>query len=243
MYKLLLCLRYLRTRWIALASIVSVTLGVATMIVVNSVMAGFTCEMQERIKGILSDISFESKSLSGFRDPADHMRRIEAVAGDYIDSMSASVNVFAMLSFEVNGESINRAVQLIGGDPKTMGKVGSFNGYLQHPEHRRGNFDFQLREAGYDTRDHQGGDEAALRRGMELAGWELRRRKARWLKAMQADQADRPGQRRDAAWHSARRIGQGRADRRPQSPASDEVPAPVSTRRRARQSRPRWERR
>ncbi len=188
MYKLLLCLRYLRTRWIALASIVSVTLGVATMIVVNSVMAGFTREMQDRIKGILSDISFESKSLNGFRDPAEHMRRIEAVAGEYIDSMSASVNVFAMLSFEVNGESINRAVQLIGGDPKTMGKVGSFNGYLQHPEHRRGGFDFQLREAGYDTRDHQGGDEAALRRGMELAGWGMRRQKARWMRAMHPPQ-------------------------------------------------------
>ena len=44
MYKLLLCWRYLRTRWIALASVVSVTLGVATMIVVNSVMEGFRNE-------------------------------------------------------------------------------------------------------------------------------------------------------------------------------------------------------
>ena len=35
MYKLLLCLRYLRTRYIALICIVSVTLGVATMIVVS----------------------------------------------------------------------------------------------------------------------------------------------------------------------------------------------------------------
>ena len=35
MYKLVLCLRYLRTRYIALASIISVMLGVATMIVVN----------------------------------------------------------------------------------------------------------------------------------------------------------------------------------------------------------------
>src|SRR5262249_6970977 len=49
MYKLMLCWRYLRTRFIALASIVSVTLGVATMIVVNSVMEGFTHEMQNRI--------------------------------------------------------------------------------------------------------------------------------------------------------------------------------------------------
>ncbi|HEV3136736.1 MAG TPA: ABC transporter permease, partial [Pirellulales bacterium] len=60
MYKLLLCWRYLRTRYIALASIISVTLGVATMIVVNSVMAGFTHEMQSRIHGILSDVVFES---------------------------------------------------------------------------------------------------------------------------------------------------------------------------------------
>ena len=38
MYKLLLSWRYLRTRWIAVASIISVTLGVATMIIVNAVM-------------------------------------------------------------------------------------------------------------------------------------------------------------------------------------------------------------
>ena len=56
MYKLLLCWRYLRTRYIALASIVSVTLGVATMIVVNAVMEGFTHEMRDRIHGILSDL-------------------------------------------------------------------------------------------------------------------------------------------------------------------------------------------
>ena len=73
MYKLLLCWRYLRTRWIALASVISVTLGVATMIVVNAVMAGFSHEMQTRIHGILSDIVFESHSLSGFQDPQWHM--------------------------------------------------------------------------------------------------------------------------------------------------------------------------
>ncbi len=47
MYKLLLSWRYLRTRYIALASIVSVTLGVATLIIVNAVMAGFTAGSQQ----------------------------------------------------------------------------------------------------------------------------------------------------------------------------------------------------
>ena len=60
MYKLLLCWRYLRTRYIALVCIVSVTLGVATMIVVNSVMAGFTHEMQHRLNGMLGDLVVQS---------------------------------------------------------------------------------------------------------------------------------------------------------------------------------------
>ena len=49
MYKYLLCWRYLRTRYIALASVVSVMLGVATLIVVNSVMAGFADSNENRI--------------------------------------------------------------------------------------------------------------------------------------------------------------------------------------------------
>ena len=49
MYKWLLSWRYLKSRYIALASIISVMLGVATLIVVNSVMAGFSAEMHDRL--------------------------------------------------------------------------------------------------------------------------------------------------------------------------------------------------
>ena len=82
MYKFLLCWRYLRTRYIALASIISVMLGVATMIVVNSVMSGFTTEMQNRLHGILSDLVFEVRSLDGVPDAEAHMEQIRRVAGD-----------------------------------------------------------------------------------------------------------------------------------------------------------------
>jgi len=78
MYKYLLCWRYLRTRYIALASIVSVMLGVATMIVVNAVMAGFADKMRDRIHGALSDVVVESVSFDGFGQPAEVMARIEA---------------------------------------------------------------------------------------------------------------------------------------------------------------------
>ena len=59
-YKYLLCWRYLRTRYIALASVISVMLGVATMIVVNSVMAGFSEKMRDRLHGVLADVVVES---------------------------------------------------------------------------------------------------------------------------------------------------------------------------------------
>ena len=78
MYKLSLCWRYLSTRYIAFASIISVTLGVATMIIVNSVMAGFSSEMQGRIRGIICDVVFESRSLEGMRDPDWLMEQMRA---------------------------------------------------------------------------------------------------------------------------------------------------------------------
>jgi len=178
MYKLLLCWRYLRTRYIALASIISVMLGVATMIVVNSVMAGFTTEMQQRIHGILSDLSFESRSFDGMRDAEWHMQQIARVAGDSIEGMTPTVVVPAMLSYRREGgdEYVTQQVQLIGIDEKTHSQVSDFGEYLQHPENRR-RMCFELREGGYDTRDHQTAD-APERKQMKDAGWRHRFRVA-----------------------------------------------------------------
>ena len=174
MYKLLLCWRYLRTRWIALASVISVTLGVATMIVVNAVMAGFSNEMQTRIHGILSDIVFESHSLSGFQDPQWHIDEIKRAAGDQIAGMTPTVAVPAMLSFQVRGQWVTRQVMFIGIDPKTHAQVSDFGRYLQHPANRE-QLSFDLRECGYDTIDIQNPTETPTRPALEHAGWPHRR--------------------------------------------------------------------
>ncbi len=192
MYKLLLSWRYLRTRYIALASIVSVTLGVATMIVVNSVMHGFTTEMRNRIHGILSDVVFESRTIDGFRDAQWHMDRISQIAGNQIAAMTPTVVVPAMLNFEVGDQWITKPVQLIGIDPETQGKVSDFGHYLQHPANRE-KLSFELRERGYDTYDHQAGPNSRPRKQMAFAGMGYRRRMAesrRFLAAMTAP----PGQ-------------------------------------------------
>jgi len=174
MYKFLLCWRYLRSRYIALASIVSVTLGVWTMIVVNSVMSGFAFEMKERIHGILSDVILESYNMNGFEDPEYHMEQINRVAGDYIEGMTPTVHVPAMLRFWHGNRSMTRQVTLIGIDPKTAGAASDLPQYLQHAENRR-QPSFDLREGGYDTRDRQSGVKTGDRDFMADAGWPYRR--------------------------------------------------------------------
>ncbi|MCX7403338.1 MAG: hypothetical protein NTY87_09590 [Planctomycetia bacterium] len=192
MYKLLLCWRYLRTRWIALASVVSVTLGVATMIVVNAVMAGFSHEMQTRIHGILSDIVFESHSLSGFQDPKWHMEEIKRAGGAAIAGMTPTVAVPAMLNFQVRGQWVTRQVMFIGIDESTHAHVSDFGGYLQHPDNRK-QLSFNLRDGGYDTVDSQADSPGPTRPALEGAGWPYRRmrveRERLWRQRLESQQA------------------------------------------------------
>ena len=209
MYKLLLCWRYLRTRWIALASIVSVTLGVATMIVVNAVMAGFSYEMQTRIHGILSDLVFESHSLSGFQDPQWHMDEIKRAAGDDIVGMTPTVAVPAMLNFQVRGQWITRQIMLIGIDAATHAHVSDFGRYLQHPANR-GQLSFGLRDGGYDTVDSQSDTAVPTRPALEGAGWPHRRmrveRERVWREKLDADR--RAGEGAEAAAEPSRSVDQ-----------------------------------
>ena len=182
MYKLLLCWRYLQTRYIALASVISVTLGVATMIVVNAVMAGFSHEMEQRMHGILSDVVLEGHGLENIENPQFVMDNIQVAAGKWIDGMTPTVHVPGIISFNANGQLHSLQIMFIGIDEATYASVSDFSKYLQHPENRK-QLSFELREDGYDVRDHQLGDKAALRIGMEQAGWKWRRIMAERQKA------------------------------------------------------------
>src|SRR3984885_9679141 len=102
MYKLLLCWRYLRTRYLAMVCIISVMLGVATLIVVNSVMNGFSFKLRDRLHGLLADVVIESRGLDGFPNANEHMKNIrKSPIGDRIEAMTATVEVFAMLQYRV----------------------------------------------------------------------------------------------------------------------------------------------
>ncbi len=130
MYKYLLCWRYLRHRYIALASVLSVMLGVATMIVVNSVMAGFADKMRERLKGVLSDVVVESYDLDGFWNSEEVMARIKQVAGDDVVAMARTMESFGLMKWTMNGHPITRQVQIIGIDPTERALTGDFSEFL-----------------------------------------------------------------------------------------------------------------
>lgn len=176
MYRWLLCLRYLRTRYIALASIISVTLGVATLIVVNSVMAGFSAEMHQRMHGLASDIIIESHAASGIMDPEAHLAEIKKIVGDDLAGASVSVHVPAMLGIRHNGQLITRHVQLVGIDAETYNNVSEFGKYLLHPENQK-RVEFKLRDSGY----------APDRQGFPDAGWGYRKDLAAYEKAVEAE--------------------------------------------------------
>lgn len=152
MYKLLLCQRYLRSRYIALASIISVTLGVATMIVVNAVMAGFSSEMRLRIQGILSDIIIETRSYDGEADAELHKKMIERLIGPYVAGVTSTVEVYGMLSFEYGGQYIHHPVTLIGIDPASKSEVGPLMDYLQSYHRQENGGDVSEAER---TKDHK----------------------------------------------------------------------------------------
>ncbi len=138
MYKLLLCWRYLRTRYLALVCIVSVMLGVATLIVVNSVMGGFSTKLKERLHGLLSDVVIEAADYQGFGDAAGklaHIRR-DPMLSEKIEAMTPTLEIFAMLQYRYNDVPMTRPVRLIGIDPVGRSQVGGFSEFLVHSENR-----------------------------------------------------------------------------------------------------------
>ena len=164
MYKLLLSWRYLRTRFIALASIISVTLGVATLIVVNSVMSGFVNEMKDRLHGILSDVEMAAPGLGEISWPDLHVREINQVAENEIEAVTQVVRVPALMNFEFRGRQWTQQVMLLGIDEASFGKVTDFLPYLMN-EHKRQKLSFELERSGYGDR-------------LGNAGWDYRRMKA-----------------------------------------------------------------
>jgi lipoprotein-releasing system permease protein len=151
MYKLVLCWRYLLTRYLALVCIVSVMLGVATLIVVNSVMAGFSTKLKDRLHGLLSDIDVDAYAFTGIPNIDEKMERVRAdeFLNQRIEAMTATMEVFAMFQTELGGTTVLKPVRLIGVDAKSRARLGGFAEFLADKDDRA-NPSFELRGEGLE---------------------------------------------------------------------------------------------
>lgn len=174
MFKLILAWRYLRTRFIAIASIVSVTLGVATLIVVNSVMSGFTDEMTKKLHGILSDVDISAPGMGGeISNVEETVKQVEELLGDDLVAATTVVRVHAMVTYHVNGQPRHQPILLFGIDDHSFSSVSDFRPYLTNSIHQQGNV-FRLEESGYDPE-------------LPNCGWPYRREKFRYEKEVRAE--------------------------------------------------------
>jgi lipoprotein-releasing system permease protein len=112
-------------------------LGVATLIVVNSVMGGFSTKLKERLHGLLSDVLVEALSFDGFADADDKIRRIlESPIGDKIEALTPTMEILGIIQIRYHGQWSPRFVRLIGIDPEGRGRIGGFQEHLVNPRNR-----------------------------------------------------------------------------------------------------------
>jgi len=85
MYKLFMAFRYLRAHKIIYFSIVGVAVGIMTMVVVTSLMGGFSRDMKSRIRGMQTHIIVTSADknlwLTKYDELADMIRKVPHVTG------------------------------------------------------------------------------------------------------------------------------------------------------------------
>jgi lipoprotein-releasing system permease protein len=143
-YKLLLCLTYLRTRYLAFVCVGSVMLGVATLIVVNSVMSGFSNKLKTHLHGLTGDVTLNTEASAGFDLSATELdeRLRQTPAGRHIHATSPTVDFFAMLQFQIRSKGqlipITKMVRIVGIDPVRHAEVGRFGDYLVNSKGRPG---------------------------------------------------------------------------------------------------------
>jgi lipoprotein-releasing system permease protein len=140
MYKLFMALRYLRAHRIIYFSIAGVAIGIMVMIIVTSVMGGFSRDIRRRIRGMQSHIVVRSAAhdlvFTNQRELADRILKLPHVTG-----CAARLEYLAWLTTRrgVGGRSAREAgrmpdVQVIGIDPEQERGTGDIEDYFKRGE-------------------------------------------------------------------------------------------------------------
>jgi ABC-type lipoprotein release transport system permease subunit len=127
MYKLLLSLRYFRTRFLAFAALLAVTFGVAMLLIANSIMGGFLVQLRENIRGQESHLQVTSARLFGVTHLPQLREAIEAV-----ENVAATAPFIERLAIYFG--LTPRPCHLKGIDPLRHGRVTTFHRHVLRPD-------------------------------------------------------------------------------------------------------------
>jgi len=114
MYKLFLCIRYLRKRRIAFFAVAAVCLCVAMVLIVFSIMDGFLQMVRERSRGMLGDLVMENRSLQGFPYYQEFIDQLKAEMPDEIFEATPVIITYGVIRFPGEGDQITQAAQIVG---------------------------------------------------------------------------------------------------------------------------------
>lgn len=112
MYKLFLCLRYLRKRRIAFFAIAAVWLCTAMVLIVVSVMGGFLDMVKQRSRGLLGDLIVDNSALQGFPYYQEFIDLLKNEMPDRIAEATPVIVNYGLLRFPT--QNITKAVQVVG---------------------------------------------------------------------------------------------------------------------------------
>jgi len=126
-YQFLLSFRYLKSRFSSIAALLSVTFGVAVILILLGIMGGYIEELQESIRGQVADLTIVGRDTY----PILHAHRLQKLVEE-VDNVTATapfVNALAM--YRSTGFN---PCQLKGIDPELEPKVSGFGDYVLRPE-------------------------------------------------------------------------------------------------------------
>jgi lipoprotein-releasing system permease protein len=107
-------------------------LGVATLIVVNSVMSGFSNKLKDRLHGTSADLTVGTEFFGGFEEHPDYLSKaiLASRPGQHLEAIAPCIDVVGTIQFTYRGRTIVKPVKLMGIDPIKQAQVGKFSQYL-----------------------------------------------------------------------------------------------------------------
>jgi len=178
MYKLFLCLRYLRRRRIAFFSVAAVCLCTAMVLIVVSVMNGFLQMVRDRSRGMLGDLIMENQSLQGFPFYQEFIDQIKTdpELKDRVEEATPVIISYGVIRFPES--QITKPAQIVGIRLDETCRVNDFGQGLFYEKYYPGTTHLKDQKEPRFGRDEQ---------GRYVLPPELEAARARWRKTATAE--------------------------------------------------------